>query len=253
MHNLYIFDIDGTLTPSRQKMTPEFSKFFDTWADKNNYYLVTGSDLEKVEEQIPISYIDKAQGLFTCCGNQFYMNKLWKSGDKQEMHRYIKYNNKFNVPDGLEEFLMHKVKDSMCPIRVGNHIENRDSMLNFSVVGRDCNQEQREEYFEWDKKNKERKYIVNQLKSKFQTLEASIGGQISIDIYEPGMDKSQIFSHIQKNYQGLVDKTIFIGDRTTENGNDYPLAKLMNNTPACEVYQTDGPENTIQILKELND
>ena len=26
---IYIFDVDGTLTPSRQKMTEEFSKFFD--------------------------------------------------------------------------------------------------------------------------------------------------------------------------------------------------------------------------------
>ena len=29
MDKIYIFDIDGTLTPSRLRMTEEFAKFFD--------------------------------------------------------------------------------------------------------------------------------------------------------------------------------------------------------------------------------
>ena len=59
-------------------MTPEFAKFFEKWTEESNYYLVTGSDLEKVEEQIPLLYLQRAQGIFTCCGNIFYKNKLWK-------------------------------------------------------------------------------------------------------------------------------------------------------------------------------
>ena len=29
MNNIHIFDVDGTLTPSRQKMTDEFMNFLD--------------------------------------------------------------------------------------------------------------------------------------------------------------------------------------------------------------------------------
>ena len=53
MRKLFIFDIDGTLTPSRQKMSMEFQQFFRDWSDKNDYFLVTGSDIEKTKEQIP--------------------------------------------------------------------------------------------------------------------------------------------------------------------------------------------------------
>ena len=42
MSKVYIFDVDGTLTPSRQKMTKEFEEFFGEWALKNTFYLVTG-------------------------------------------------------------------------------------------------------------------------------------------------------------------------------------------------------------------
>ena len=34
------------------------------------------ADLEKVEEQIPLLYLQRAQGIFTCCGNVFYQNKM---------------------------------------------------------------------------------------------------------------------------------------------------------------------------------
>ena len=52
MNKIYIFDVDGTLTPSRQKMTEEFKNFFLSWSEKNFFFLVSGSDLPKLQEQI---------------------------------------------------------------------------------------------------------------------------------------------------------------------------------------------------------
>ena len=253
MHNLYIFDIDGTLTPSRKKMTPQFAKFFEKWTDDNNYYLVTGSDIEKVKEQIPLLYLERAQGIFTCCGNIFYSNRLWKSEHSQETHTNKVYEHKFVLPQELISFLKDKVRESTYSIKTSNHIEDRGSMVNFSIVGRDCTQKQRDEYFEWDNKNNERKKIVDELKTKWPSIEASIGGQISIDIHEPGMDKSQILYHIKKDFTGLIDSIIFIGDRIEMGGNDYPLANLLNDNMIGNPIQTEGPEHTQQILEEFND
>ena len=52
MDKIFIFDVDGTLTPSRLPMTKEFQKFFKQWIKKNKFYLVTGSDLPKLQEQM---------------------------------------------------------------------------------------------------------------------------------------------------------------------------------------------------------
>ena len=121
--------------------------------------------------------------------------------------------------------------------------------MNFSVVGRDCTQEQREEYYKWDKEKGERKIIAQAIKEKFPDLDAVIGGQISIDIYPKGNDKSQILEHIRdKN-----NEYIFIGDGIENGGNDWPLAKLMNKTDNCSLYQTDGWEHTKEILESLID
>ena len=148
MRRIYIFDVDGTLTPSRLQMTKEFEDFFLKWAKKNEFYLVSGSDLPKMKEQVPKNILDLAQGIFTCGGNQ-----LWIKYELQ-------YENKFEPPKDLLEYLEERLENSKYPIRAGNHIEDRGAMVNFSVVGRDCSYEDRLNYFEYDNKNGERKSII---------------------------------------------------------------------------------------------
>jgi phosphomannomutase len=244
MGKIYIFDVDGTLTPSRLRMTEEFAKYFDKWSERNNYYLVTGSDLDKTKEQLPTAYIDRAEAIFTCCGNQ-----MWRDNE-------LIYDNKFELTSKLKNALDIVLMSSSYPHRYGNHIEDRGSMVNFSIVGRNCNQEQREHFFKWDNEKGERKKISTFLKNKFKDLDAVLGGQISIDIYPKGMDKSQIFEHIETDFAipfSEPNEYIFIGDRTKEGGNDYPLAKLMEETNNCYTFQTNGWKQTQEILENLID
>ena len=239
MDRIFMFDIDGTLTPSRLQMTEKFAKYFDKWSEENKYYLVTGSDLDKTKEQLPIAYIDRAEAIFTCCGNQ-----MWRDNE-------LIYDNKFKVTKKLNKLLGTILSNSVYPHRYGNHIEDRGSMVNFSIVGRNCTQEQREHFFKWDEEKGERKKISTFLKHKFKDLDAVLGGQISIDIYPKGMDKSQIFDVIKQDRLVEIREYIFIGDRTEKGGNDYPLAKLMEETNNCKYFQTEGPEQTMEILQWL--
>ena len=97
MENIYIFDVDGTLTPSRRAMTEDFEVFFSKWAKKNIFYLVSGSNLEKIQEQLPSYILDLAAGVFPCGGNQLFIN------DNQ------KYNREFKPPKDLLSFLQEKL------------------------------------------------------------------------------------------------------------------------------------------------
>ena len=177
MGKIFIFDVDGTLTPSRLPMTKKFQKFFKEWAKKNKFYLVTGSDIPKLQEQMEGLEIH-ADGIFTCCGNEY-----WQSDPAvHPKHCDLIYSNKFKPPKDLIKYLERKVLKSKYPNRCGNHIEDRGAMVNFSVVGRNCTQEQREEYFEWDKRMGERNITCMEIKGTWPKLDAVVGGQISIDI-----------------------------------------------------------------------
>ena len=245
MKKIYIFDMDGTLTPSRREMTPDFEEFFSMWANTHTFFLVSGSNLEKIKEQVPQYILDLSEGVFTCGGNQ-----LWLNGK-------LSYNHEFKPSDDLLSFLKEQLENSKYPLRAGNHIEDRGSMLNFSVIGRDCSLEDRLDYFEYDVKTQERANIANGIMNRWANIDAVIGGQISIDITPKGMNKSQVLNEVKKFYAD--EEYIFIGDRTMEGGNDYPLAKIMHDTENCSVYQAgepsaeDGYKDTQKILEELSD
>ena len=245
MRRVYIFDVDGTLTPSRRTMVEDFLEFFNGWSKRNTFWLVSGSDLNKMKEQVPEFILERAEGLFTCGGNQLY-----RDGE-------LIYENKFIPPNNLLTYLGEQIRMSETPVQATNHREDRGAMLNFSIVGRDCTLEERKKYFEWDSQVGERESIAKYVKETWKDLDAVIGGQISIDIAPIGNDKSQVIDKVV-GYQSNREY-IFIGDRTMEGGNDYPLAKVMDEMEDCEWYQAgepsqeDGYKETQKILENLND
>tara|TARA_R110000765_G_scaffold223038_1_gene327160 strand:- start:685 stop:1407 length:723 start_codon:yes stop_codon:yes gene_type:complete len=224
MKKVYLFDIDGTLTPPRQKMDESFAEFFLPFAKENIVYLATGSDIEKAREQVDQRILMMCQGVFTCSGNEF-----WERGKKV-------YSNEFYPRPKLVTFLEKCVKDSNYHTKTGNHLEYRNGMLNFSVVGRNATPDQRAAYVEWDERKKERWAVAVTLLAHtedFGNIDVSIGGEISIDIYPKGKDKSQAVSKIRQLH-GLP--IVFMGDRMEPNGNDYPAAKALKaGDAACQV------------------
>lgn len=62
MNYVYLFDVDGTLTPPRQPMDAGFSKYFDGFTKSNKVVLVSGSDYNKIQEQIPHEILKNCSG-----------------------------------------------------------------------------------------------------------------------------------------------------------------------------------------------
>lgn len=236
---IYMFDIDGTLTEPRQKMSKEFEEFFLQWMELKTVYLVTGSDLEKVKEQVPHNIFKKCVGIFTCMGNElYYLGKLV-------------YKNDVEFPEPLIGWLWQQVEYSECPVKRSNNLEFRPGMLNFSTIGRTATKEQREEYYQWDKVSGERQRIVNYINHKYPEFEACIGGQISIDIQPRGKNKAQALEWIQHKYDEPV---YFFGDHCDDGGNDSAIALELDKPSSNGYYRNvKGPQDLMEFLINLED
>ena len=83
MEKIYIFDVDGTLTPSRRKMTEDFEEFFSKWSKENTFYLVSGSNLEKIREQVPNYLSTVIKSIIMSLNHQriylIFYKKNWKT------------------------------------------------------------------------------------------------------------------------------------------------------------------------------
>ena len=232
----YVFDVDGTLTPSRLTMKKKFQEFFLKWMEGKNIFFITGSDKDKTIEQVGSQIWSRTTSNLQSCGNN-----IWE-GD-EEVHR-LEWSPNAELITRLRAIL----NESKYPIRTSNHIEERIGLVNFSIVGRGCTQEQRDAYYEWDTKEGERLRISQALMKQFPQLEASVGGQISIDIHPKGCNKSQAKKWILDKLG--EDTTIyFYGDKTLKGGNDYDLAKILESPH--RVFPVKDWNDTMNLLLKI--
>ena len=205
----FIFDVDGTLTPSRKQIDSAFFAEFLIFCCKFDVYLVTGSDRDKTVEQVGLDIYNRCKRVFNCSGADIY------DGNNSV------YRSEWKPSDELITFLNRELDRSDFPTRTGNHIEHRPGGINFSILGRgNDNMQSRPEYVKWDINTNERVEISKRIKREFPDLNIQIGGQTGLDISDD--DKSQIIK-----YFNFKDELHFFGDMMEEGQNDYPLAKAI--------------------------
>ena len=232
---IYVFDMDGTLTPARKTMTEEFAKVFLPWMNVNKTFIATGSDFAKVEEQMPKDVINAFTGIYCAMGNA-----LWQKGQ-------YTYLRDIEPEQEMLEDLEKLRKCTKYPYTLfPNYIEKRTGALNFSVLGRDCPYEEREKYTAWDTENGERKSIKEFLSQRYPEYDFSLGGNISIDIVKKGCGKGQIAKELRTAYPS--EEIVFLGDRTFEGGNDYELACALREYQGTKVVQVANPDEVLLYL-----
>ena len=227
----YVFDVDGTLTPSSKEIDNKFEEFFLGFATKNDVTIVGGSTYKMIQKQLGKDICNRVDSVFACQGTQQYKNGK------------VQFKEEVEWPSHLNEVLRTFLVQSSWNYKYSSNINNRDSMINFSVVGRDCPPEKREEYNIWDQTNGERAHIASYINQYFPTLECTVGGEISVDITPKGVGKHKILDHIEGD-------VTFFGDKCDEGGNDHSLAKKLEESDQT-VHRVKTWKDTEKILKEL--
>ena len=234
MKTKFIFDVDGTLTPSRGIMDYNFKAFFNTFCLMNDVYLVTGSDKPKTVEQISEGTYNLCKRVYQCSGSD-----VWQGDENILKSEWI-------LPIEARHWLEQVLDNSDFNIRTGNHIEHRTGMINFSIVGRNANAEQRAAYVKSDDDG-ERNYIARAFNNFFPNLQATVGGETGIDISPRGADKSQILRDFKED-----DTIHFYGDAMFEGGNDLPLAYALKDFQLGFSHHVNGWQHTWEKLREYS-
>jgi len=244
---IYLFDVDGTLTPAKTRIDFNFANDFRDWIEGKEVYIVSGGSYERIIDQLGVSIVDKMAGVFACMGNTFYQK--YNSGNTGQYSEWkLIYENKFKAPRGFYKQLDSIVKESPYESKTHRHYEERIGMVNFSIVGRDASPPQRRAYSDYDAMEKEREQIVKVLSKRYKSLDFVIGGAVSIDIFNKGNDKSQVIERFFKDSL-KTHKIAFVGDRIPAPGNDHALAEKLRKHPNGEAYEVESWRDTAKLLK----
>jgi phosphomannomutase len=218
MKKLVVFDLDGTLAPSKSSIDPEMAGLLDRLLGSIRVAVISGGNWPQFQKQV-LAHLDDDQRLnslsmLPTCGTQFYKyEKGWEklyaedfTGEQRE--KIISSLKKAIDQSGLKA---EKVW--------GDVIEDRGSQITFSALGQEA---PLEEKVKWDPdftKRKKMKVILDPLIPGFSVR---LGGATSIDVTKPGIDKAYGIRKLRDILGIAIEEMIFVGDALFPGGNDYP-------------------------------
>lgn len=238
---LYLFDVDGTLTKPRQVITEDFKNFLLQKVKPHVCIgLVSGSDYAKIAQQMGGEHVTN-QFDYMFCENGVM---AYRQGELKSSQSILEFIGEETLQKVIN-FALGYMSKLELPAKRGNFVEFRSSMINICPVGRSCTQAERDEFSRFDTEHKIRAKFVEELKKDFadSKLTFALGGQISIDVFPTGWDKTYCLRHVIKDSFWEIH---FFGDKTMRGGNDH---EIYNDNKTIG-HKVAGPEDTQEQLKE---
>lgn len=117
-----LFDVDGTLTPARQSVSPGMLQLLSVLRHKCAIGFVGGSNLVKQQEQLGTPSISVIS-LFDFC---FAENGLtaYRLGEQLASHSFIGWLGQEKYKQ-LVNFCLRYIADIECPVKTGTFVEFR--------------------------------------------------------------------------------------------------------------------------------
>lgn len=245
MKDIIIFDIDGTLVESSQKITLKNSNILNKLKDKYEIAICGGGTLEKALLQMnDLIYFDH---YFTECGCVYHKNLLKSKLELKEIHRKnLRFHNLYLPINTLIKEFLRFLSNTKYELS-GHFVDLRNGIVYLSCVGMQATLGERDKFMQVDKIEHIRENILNILRSKAcelgvsRYLSINLGGSVGIGIYPIEYDKIQILDIINKN---IYDNIYYFGDKYLKDGNDY---EIINNKSVIG-FKIDNVDETFEIL-----
>jgi len=257
---IILFDVDGTLTQSAQKISTEMLETLNELRKKDiTLGLVGGGTFEKIRSQVLNSNIFKY--IFAESGAIVYVDCVKVSEKNMLEYCDIKVLNEIKnkartIIDSFQHVLNQTdQKNKVCTIpEHTKKMDQRKGLLYISIPGIDATIDERQQFIKIDNQMKLRNYIMDELKKVDygESFEILTGGQVGISVSPKGFDKSQAISFLRDNKKYDITKKdtkniYFFGDKVELGGNDY---HIYNHDKVCGI-KVENYYDTINKLKNM--
>ena len=242
MKKLVVFDLDGTLAPSKSSLDAEMASLLHDLLSVTKVAVISGGAWLQFERQV-LSHLPQDERLaklsiLPTCGTQFFQySGQWKrlyaedfTADEKE-----KIVASLNKAVGTAGFPVEKTW--------GETIEDRGSQITYSALGQ---QAPLEEKTKWDSDFAKRKMIKVVLDTLIPEYSVRLGGATSIDVTKPGIDKAYGIKKLRDILGISLKEMIYVGDALFVGGNDYPAEQA-----GVISIPVRGPNETKRVIEAI--
>ena len=218
MKKLIVFDLDGTLAPSKSPIDAEMGDLLNSLLTVVKVSVISGGEWSQFEKQVlaNLSHDERLKNLslLPTCGTKFY-----KYESKWELLYSEDFTsaNKKKIIDSLKQAT--ETPDLKPAKTWGELIQDRGSQITFSGLGQEAPLEEKKK---WDPDFAKRKKIKCLLDKLIPEFSIRLGGATSIDITKHGIDKGYGIRKLRDTLGIAIPEMIFVGDAIFPGGNDYP-------------------------------
>jgi HAD superfamily hydrolase (TIGR01484 family) len=251
--DLIVFDLDGTLAPSKSVMDREMTSLFERLLAAKKVAVIGGGKYALFKMQLLAALRNSPKDLlknlflFPTTSNAFYRyDHGWKNVYTLELPKRQRTKIKRAFRDVFKEVGYQHPKKVYGPV-----IEDRGTQVTFSALGQEVvaalGKKGIKMKEEWKEKNTPLKMKMAKLLAKrLPDLEVHAAGFTSIDVTRKGIDKAYGVRQIEKKLHVPIKKMVFIGDALFPGGNDYAARKS-----GIDCIPVRDPEDTKKIIKNI--
>ena len=245
MTQIIAFDLDGTLTESKQNIDRETALLINALSSKYKVIIITGGNWKQIKNQLlkhikfyhPENiFLMPTSGAALYEWNGMWWSKRWEEKLSWKERNKIKKQFKY----AIDYFRNTNF------IKIGKLIEDRGCQITYSSIGQQAPYHTKKIWAEKKSNIKQKKDIALFMSIMLPEFSITLGGTTSIDITKKGIDKGYGISKIRRYLKASLDDFLFIGDRLEEGGNDNPIKKI-----GVKCIHTTGPTNTNKIIRKL--
>lgn len=189
MKKLIVFDLDGTLAETKQKVSTEMQSLLKTLMNHCMVSVISGGDWPQFQNQLlqnfDLSNMSKNNlVLLPTCGSKYY--EFVKNDWSLVYSESLTIEQKLQISMVFDNIL--KSFDLDVQNTWGPQLEDRDTQFTFSVLGQQAPAHEKENWA--SKNNYKRKEFRDVLELCLPEFSVRLGGATSIDITKKGIDKA---------------------------------------------------------------
>lgn len=243
LKKIIAFDLDGTLTESKQPMTAEIAELIDKLCAKYKVAIISGGSFQRFMEQF-VHQLKNTTNLIllpTSGSCRYEFDKDTKDWKQTYSHPFLQ-----GIKEKVIEEFKKIISDKTFEIpekHFGPYVEDRGNQITLSALGQNAPNEEKKL---WDPHSIKRLKIRERLENFIPEIDAHIGGMTSVDVLPKGFDKAVGLKLLLEDSALSTKDMLFIGDSVFEGGNDYSPLKA-----GIETIGVKGPDETEKVIKSF--
>lgn len=275
--SIIAFDLDGTLSESKQPITEEMSVLICKLATKRKVAIISGGSFSQFRIQLipgltscnvfdlensgPVdSNSETAENSLQTKAQAIFSNIILMPTSGSVRYEYSKNENEwirnrsYPFPDEIKQKVLSKLNEILADKNkreefgildehFGEYVEDRETQITFSGLGQDAPNDKKTL---WDRDSAKRNKLKQELESEIPEIEGRIGGMTSLDILPKGFDKAVGLKALLEDKGLTIKNMLFIGDAVFPGGNDYSPVEA-----GVDTIGISGPIETKKAIELL--